>query len=80
MLDVLDFANYETESVRLSNYKKIASSYRDNEHIGHACIADYFVTDDLKMQARGKFVYQVTGVSTQVIGVKDFLKELAKFG
>lgn len=80
LLDVLDFANYETESVRLSNYKKIASSYRDNEHIGHACIADYFVTDDLKMQARGKFVYQVTGVSTQVIGVKDFLKKLAELG
>ncbi|MBX8571564.1 hypothetical protein K5D36_17965 [Pseudomonas cichorii] len=76
LLEVLDFCNYETESVNFSNFKKIASSYRDNEHIGHARIADYFVTDDEKLKARGNLIYPIVGSRTQVIGVKDFLDKL----
>lgn len=79
LLEVLDFCNYETESVKFSNFKKIASSYRDNEHIGHACIADYFVTDDEKLKARGNLIYPIVGAGTQVIGVKEFLEKLPTF-
>ncbi|UXL39800.1 hypothetical protein N7D90_06480 [Pseudomonas fragi] len=79
LLEVLDFCNYETESVKFSNFRKIASSYRDNEHIAHACIADYFVTDDEKLKARGNLIYPIVGARTQVVGVKEFLEKLPTF-
>lgn len=79
LLEVLDFCNYGTESVNFSNFKRIASSYRDNEHIGHARIADYFVTDDEKLKVRGNLIYPIVGARTQVIGVKDFLDKLPTF-
>ncbi|QSD31671.1 hypothetical protein H5A29_01670 [Pectobacterium brasiliense] len=51
---LFDFVNFETEHIKLSNIKKIASSYRDKAHLEHAYICDYFVTEDTRLKNRAK--------------------------
>lgn len=76
MLQLFDFINFETESVRLDNAQKIYSSYRDNRHLIHACITDYFVTDDIRLKTRGNIIYSLIGANTKVINSKEFSKLL----
>lgn len=78
ILNLFDFINFETESVRLDNAKKIYSSYRDNSHLIHACITDYFVTDDAKLKKRGNIIYSLIGSNTKVISSKEFSQLLPK--
>lgn len=76
LLELFDFINFETEAVKLANAGKISSSYRDNKHLAHACIADYVVTEDKRMRARGNFIYELIGVRTKVIDLKAFVELL----
>ncbi|PRX19157.1 hypothetical protein B0G75_13920 [Paraburkholderia sp. BL18I3N2] len=76
LLDLLDFVNFETESVKLTNAGKICSSYRDNKHLTHACIADYFITDDKRLRARGNLIYSLIGVRTKFMDFKEFREHL----
>ncbi|WP_218731502.1 hypothetical protein [Citrobacter braakii] len=78
ILNLFDFINFETESVRFDNAKKIYSSYRDNSHLIHACITDYFVTDDAKLKKRGNIIYPLIGSNTKVISSKEFSQLLPK--
>lgn len=77
LLDLFDFVSFETESVKLTNAAKICSSYRDNRHLTHACIADYFITDDKKLRARGNVIYSLIGVSTRFMDFKEFRGHLS---
>lgn len=77
ILELFDFINFETEVVKLANAGKIYSSYRDNKHLEHACIADYFVTDDKRLKARGNLIYSLISVRTKVIDFKEFLEHLS---
>lgn len=77
LLDLFDFVSFETESVKLSNAAKICSSYRDNRHLTHACIADYFITDDKRLRARGNVIYSLVGVSTRFMDFKEFRGHLS---
>lgn len=78
ILKLFDFINFETESVRLDNARKIYSSYRDNSHLIHAYITDYFVTDDAKLKSRGNIIYSLIGSNTKVINSKEFSQLLPK--
>lgn len=79
MLELYDFINFETETVKLSNAKKIASSHRDNMHLIHASIADIFITNDEKMKSRGKVLYPCIGATTKVITSKEFREQFSSF-
>lgn len=72
MLELFDFINFETEAVKLTNAQKIYSSYRDNEHLVHASITDYLVTDDKRLKIRGNIIYPLIGAKTKVINSKEF--------
>ncbi|WP_334598657.1 hypothetical protein [Pseudomonas alvandae] len=65
LCDFLDFINYKTEA--LSEQDKIRSSLQDAEHLKHAWLADYFITDDKRLRARGELIYSVIGVKTKFI-------------
>lgn len=70
--ELLDFVNFETENINFSNLKKIASSYRDRQHMEHAYLCDYFVTDDARLNKRAKLIYKIIGVKTKVININEF--------
>jgi len=78
LLRLFDFINFETESVKLSNAKKISSSYRDNNHLTHASIAGIFVTDDKRLTARAKLLYSLVGIHTKVMNFKEFREKISK--
>lgn len=80
ILEFCDFINFQTEAVKLSNAAKIASSYRDNCHVAHASVADYFVSDDEKLRARASFTYKVLGIPTEVITSKALSLQLDELG
>lgn len=69
---LFDFINFETEALKLSNFNKIASSYRDNKHLEQAYICDYFVTEDQKMKSRAKIIYKTLNIKTKVLGINEF--------
>jgi hypothetical protein len=69
LCDFLDLINYQTEP--LSDLNKIRSSLQDAEHLKTAWKANYFVTDDQKLRARGKFIYSALGLNTKFISIKD---------
>lgn len=71
---LFDFVNFETEHLKLSNINKIASSYRDREHLEHAYICDYFLTEDKRLKNRARVIYEILGVKTKVIGINDLKK------
>lgn len=71
---LFDFVNFETEHLKLSNINKIASSYRDREHLEHAYICDYFVTEDKRLKNRARIIYEILGVKTKVIGINELKK------
>lgn len=71
---LLDLVNYKTESVRFDNFQKIASSHRDREHINHAYICDYFVTDDDRLISRASVIFDILGCKTVVLKVKKFME------
>ncbi|NIG81771.1 hypothetical protein F3J34_50535 [Klebsiella sp. Ap-873] len=73
---LFDFVNFETEQIKLSNINKMASSYRDREHIEHGYICDYFVTEDTRLKSRARIIYEILGVKTQVIGIHELKKKL----
>lgn len=75
---LLDMVNYETEVVRFDNFQKIASSYRDREHLEHAYICDYFVTDDSKLNSRAKVIFDIIGSRTRVLTSKEFINNIMK--
>lgn len=74
LITLFDFVNFETEHLKLSNINKIASSYRDREHLQHAYICDYFVTEDKRLKTRARIIYEILGVNTQVIGINELKK------
>lgn len=65
----LDLINYKTES--LSKIKKVRSSLQDTEHLKHAWKADYFVTNDIRLRARGEFIYSSLRLKTKFISIED---------
>ncbi|WP_226066824.1 hypothetical protein [Dickeya zeae] len=71
---LFDFVNFETEQLKISNVNKIASSYRDREHLEHAYICDYFVTEDKRLKNRARIIYDILGVKTKVIGINELKK------
>lgn len=78
LLELCDFINFQTEAIKLSNTSKIASSYRDNNHILHASITDYFVSDDEKLRQRAVFVYRTLGIATVVLSSKQLAEKLSE--
>ena len=74
--DLFDFVNFETEQIKFSNLRKIASSYRDRKHLEHAYICDYFVTADNKLKNRAEIIYKILGLKTKVINIKDLKSKL----
>ncbi|EOL9123044.1 hypothetical protein ACM93F_004044 [Enterobacter ludwigii] len=74
LISLFDFVNFETEHLKLSNVNKISSSYRDREHLEHAYICDYFVTEDKRLKNRAEIIYGILGVKTKVIGINDLKK------
>lgn len=78
ILELCDFINFQTEAVKLSNASKIASSYRDNNHILHASVVDYFVSDDEKLRERASFAYRILGIPTKVIASKLLFEKIAE--
>ncbi|MFT4300375.1 MAG: hypothetical protein QM579_01345 [Desulfovibrio sp.] len=76
LTNLFDFINFETEQVKFSNKKKIASSYRDKCHLEHAYICDYFVTEDKRLQKRATAIYKILGIKTGVIDMKTLKSKL----
>lgn len=74
---LFDFINFETEALKLSNLNKIASSYRDNNHLEQAYICDYFLTEDKRMKSRAEVIYRILNIKTEVMGINE-LKEKIK--
>ncbi|ENP0873878.1 hypothetical protein ACCI29_004376 [Vibrio parahaemolyticus] len=70
---LLDFINYETEALSFNNKAKIYSSYRDGQHLQHAYICDFFATDDKRLANRAKLIFELIGVKTKVISMKDMM-------
>ncbi|HCH4005088.1 TPA: hypothetical protein NKV74_004512 [Vibrio parahaemolyticus] len=77
--DLFDFVNFETEHVKFSNKNKIASSYRDRQHLEHAYICDYFVSDDARLRSRAQVIFEILGVKTKSISINE-LKSHIKAG
>ncbi|WP_421239110.1 hypothetical protein [Aeromonas enteropelogenes] len=71
--ELLDFINYETESLSFNNKAKIYSSFRDGQHLQHAYICDYFATDDKKLASRAKLIFGLVGVNTKVISMNEMM-------
>lgn len=69
LCEFLDHINYKTEP--LSDHDKIRSSVQDSEHLKHAWKADYFVTDDIRLRARGEFIYSTLKLKTRFIDLKE---------
>lgn len=78
LLELCDFINFQTEAIKLSNTSKIASSYRDNNHILHASITDFFVSDDEKLRERAIFVYRMLGITTKVLSSNQLTAKLSE--
>ena len=74
--NLFDYVNFETEHVKFSNTSKIASSYRDRQHLEHAYICDYFVTDDIRLKNRANIIFDIIGIKTKVIGINELKKNL----
>lgn len=70
--ELFDFINFETEKVCFSNKSKIYSSYRDRQHLEHAYLCDFFITNDSKLRNRGRAIYSFIRASTKTLTVKDF--------
>ncbi|CRM21998.1 hypothetical protein [Pseudomonas sp. 8 R 14] len=70
LCEFLDLINYQTES--LSEPEKIKSSLQDVEHLKHAWKADYFVTEDNRLRARGEFIYSVLRIKTKFLDAAGF--------
>jgi len=79
LTELFDLVNYETETVSFVNAGKIYSSYRDSKHLEHAYTSDYFVTDDIKLRARGKIIYSITGSRTKIINTKELFALMPTF-
>lgn len=77
--DLFDFVNFETEHVKFANKKKVASSYRDKQHLEHVYICDYFVSDDIRLRNRAKVIFEILGVKTKSISTNE-LKSYVKAG
>ncbi len=73
---LFDFVNFETEHVKLANFKKIASSYRDRQHLEHAYICDFFVSDDIRLRNRAKVAFDILGIKTKVLSINEFKSSL----
>lgn len=73
--ELFDFINFETEKVCFSNKSKIYSSYRDRQHLEHAYLCDFFITNDNKLKNRGKAIYSFIGASTKTLTVKEFFND-----
>lgn len=74
--ELFDFVNFETEHVKFTNKSKIASSYRDRQHLVHAYICDYFVSDDVRLKKRAQVIFDILGVKTQPISVNELKKKI----
>lgn len=75
LCELLDLINYKTES--LSEPAKIRSSLQDVEHLKYAWKANYFVTEDARLRARGEFIYSALQLKTNFIdlaGLKGKIK------
>ncbi|MBO2596330.1 hypothetical protein I6M54_16050 [Shewanella algae] len=73
---LFDFVNFETEHVKLANFKKIASSYRDRQHLEHAYICDFFVSDDIRLRNRAKVAFDILGIKTKALSINEFKSSL----
>lgn len=76
LCELLDLINYKTES--LSEPAKIRSSLQDVEHLKYAWKANYFVTEDARLRARGEFIYSTLKLKTIFIdlaGLKGKIKD-----
>ncbi|ALE00468.1 hypothetical protein PSYRMG_11895 [Pseudomonas syringae UMAF0158] len=76
LCELLDLINYKTES--LSEPAKIRSSLQDVEHLKYAWKANYFVTEDARLRARGEFIYSVLQLKTNfidLVGLKGKIKD-----
>lgn len=65
LCELLDLINYYTEP--LSEPAKIKSSLQDVEHLKYAWKANYFVTEDSRLRARGEFIYSALQLKTEFI-------------
>lgn len=78
LCELLDLINYKTEP--LTDPAKIRSSLQDVEHLKCAWKADYFVTEDSRLRARGEFIYSLLKLKTIFIDLAEFKgKIIAKF-
>lgn len=76
LCDLFDYVNFETEHIKFSNMSKIASSYRDRQHLEHAYICDYFVSDDIRLKNRARAIFDILGIGTKVIGINELKNNL----
>jgi hypothetical protein len=74
--NLFDYVNFETEHVKFSNMSKIASSYRDRQHLEHAYICDYFVSDDIRLKNRAQAIFEILSIKTKVIGINELKANL----
>lgn len=50
-----------------------SSLHQDAQHVFYAAYTDYLVTDDRGMQLKAAIVYEMLGMSTEVLSVTDFI-------
>lgn len=74
LCELLDLINYKTEP--LSEPKKIRSSLQDVEHLKYAWKANYFVTEDARLHARGEFIYSVLKLKTVFIDLAGLKRKI----
>ena len=79
LLELFDYINFNTEDIKISNIKKVYSSYRDNCHITYAYKCNYFLTNDKKLKIRAEIIYKLIGSKTIIMSFKDFQENIKKY-
>jgi hypothetical protein len=76
LLELFDYINFNTEDIKISNIKKVYSSYRDNCHITYAYKCNYFLTNDKKLRTRAEIIYKLIGSKTKIMSFEDFQEHI----
>jgi hypothetical protein len=75
---LLNLLNFGTENLSFANKNKIYSSFRDQQHLEHAYICDFFITNDKNLKKRGELIYSITDIQTKFISVESFHENYIK--